>query len=281
MPNKIIEVTDLTFKYRDMSKPAINNISFDVNKGEWLSIIGKNGSGKSTLINLLDGLLKPQSGQIKIDDQDINESEDTINDTRRKVGLVFQHSSNQFVASTVEDDVAFGLENQLVDTSNMKTIVHDVLKEVDMLDYRKSDPSMLSGGQQQRVAIAGILALRPEIIILDEATSMLDPKAKAMITQLIDRIRNKYHLTVISITHNIKEIENSHRCILLKDGQIVENTVPDALFSNLQDVKSYGLTLPFSEQLRIKLKNNGIDVPEKYMNDEEIVEWITKYYSKM
>lgn len=280
MLNNIIKVSDLTFKYKNSSQPAINHISFNIARGEWVSIIGKNGSGKSTLISLLDGILTPQSGQIIIDHDEI--TNENINEIRKKIGIVFQHPSNQFVASTVEDDVAFGLENHQIEFNKMHSLVKDVLSEVDMLKYSQHDPTKLSGGQQQRVAIAGVIVMQPDIIILDEATSMLDPQAKVLMNNLIREIHRNHGLTVISVTHDINEIQNSNRCLLLQDGNLVENTTPDRLFISLeQSPVSYGLTLPFSEQLRLGLKNHGFPVPNTYMNDEEIVKWITQYYSKM
>lgn len=279
MSSKIINVSNLKFKYTDSTNFAVNDLSFDINEGEWVSIIGKNGSGKSTLISLLDGLLKAQSGSIKVDGIELNE--DTVNDIRDRIGIVFQDPNNQFVASTVQDDIAFGLENRNMPQDKMKTAVEKALTDVDMLDYAEKDPTRLSGGQKQRVAIAGILAMNPKIIILDEATSMLDPKAKYLITNLINEVRTKYNLTVLSISHDINEIEKSDRTILIRDGKMVLDTTPQKLFTELYNVEEYGLKLPFSEQLRLRLKEEGFDISDDYLNDEEIVEWITQYYSKM
>ena len=185
------------------------------------------------------------------------------------------------MASTVQDDIAFGLENKNMPQDKMKTAVEKALTDVDMLDYAEKDPTRLSGGQKQRVAIAGILAMNPKIIILDEATSMLDPKAKYLITNLINDVRTKYNLTVLSISHDINEIEKSDRTILIRDGKMVLDTTPQKLFTELDNVEEYGLKLPFSEQLRLRLKEEGFDISDDYLNDEEIVEWITQYYSKM
>lgn len=279
MSSKIINVSNLKFKYTDSTNFAVNDLSFDINEGEWVSIIGKNGSGKSTLISLLDGLLKAQSGSIKVDGIELNE--DTVNNIRDRIGIVFQDPNNQFVASTVQDDIAFGLENRNMPQDKMKDAVEKALTDVDMLDYAEKDPTRLSGGQKQRVAIAGILAMNPKIIILDEATSMLDPKAKYLITNLINEVRTKYNLTVLSISHDINEIEKSDRTILIRDGKMVLDTTPQKLFTKLDNVEEYGLKLPFSEKLRLRLKEEGFDISDDYLNDEEIVEWITQYYSKM
>ncbi|MCK8611502.1 energy-coupling factor transporter ATPase [Apilactobacillus kunkeei] len=275
----MINVSNLKFKYTDSTNFAVNDLSFDINEGEWVSIIGKNGSGKSTLISLLDGLLKAQSGSIKVDGIELNE--DTVNNIRDRIGIVFQDPNNQFVASTVQDDIAFGLENRNMPQDKMKDAVEKALTDVDMLDYAEKDPTRLSGGQKQRVAIAGILAMNPKIIILDEATSMLDPKAKYLITNLINEVRTKYNLTVLSISHDINEIEKSDRTILIRDGKMVLDTTPQKLFTKLDNVEEYGLKLPFSEKLRLRLKEEGFDISDDYLNDEEIVEWITQYYSKM
>lgn len=279
MSQNIIEVSNLKYKYDESDKFAVNDFSMSIKQGEWVSIIGKNGSGKSTLISLLDGLIEKNSGEITIDGDTLNAS--NVYGIRDKIGIVFQNPSNQFVASTVEDDIAFGLENHNLDQDIMHEKVYQALKDVDMLEYAKNDPSRLSGGQKQRVAIAGVLAMQPKIIILDEATSMLDPKAKLLITNLINEVRNKYNLTIISITHDINEIQESNRTILIKDGQKILDTTPSELFTQLANVEEYGLRLPFSEKLRLKLADSGFNVPDNYLNDEEIIEWITQYHSKM
>ncbi|GAA6112646.1 MAG: energy-coupling factor transporter ATPase [Apilactobacillus sp.] len=279
MSQNIIEVSNLKYKYDESDKFAVNDFSMTIKKGEWVSIIGKNGSGKSTLISLLDGLIEKSSGEIIIDGDTLSTT--NVYGIRDKIGIVFQNPSNQFVASTVEDDIAFGLENHNLDQDIMHEKVYQALKDVDMLEYAKNDPSRLSGGQKQRVAIAGVLAMQPKIIILDEATSMLDPKAKLLITNLINEVRNKYNLTIISITHDINEIQESNRTILIKDGQKILDTTPSELFTQLANVEEYGLRLPFSEKLRLKLADSGFNVPDNYLNDEEIIEWITQYHSKM
>lgn len=279
MSQNIIEVSNLKYKYDESDKFAVNDFSMSIKQGEWVSIIGKNGSGKSTLISLLDGLIEKNSGEITIDGDTLNAS--NVYGIRDKIGIVFQNPSNQFVASTVEDDIAFGLENHNLDQDIMHEKVYQALKDVDMLEYAKNDPSRLSGGQKQRIAISGVLAMQPNIIILDEATSMLDPKAKILITNLINDVRNKYNLTIISITHDINEIQESSRTILIKDGQKILDTTPSELFTQLASVEEYGLRLPFSEKLRLRLADSGFNVPDKYLNDEEIIEWITQYHSKM
>ncbi|TPR40877.1 energy-coupling factor transporter ATPase [Apilactobacillus micheneri] len=279
MANNIIDVRNISFKYDDANKNAINDLSFSIDEGEWVSIIGKNGSGKTTLINLLDGLIKSNNGDIIVDNLKIDNK--NLGDVRDKIGIVFQNPENQFVASTVKEDVAFGLENRQYNISKMHKIVDNSLKEVDMLKYKDSNPSKLSGGQQQRVALAGVIAILPKIIILDESTSMLDPKAKKVIINLINKLRIKNKLTVLSITHDMNEIQYSDRVLLLKDGNLIKNISPLKLFNELDDVENYGLEIPFSEKLRLQLKKNGFNIGNNYINDEEIVKWITQYYSKM
>lgn len=279
MANNIIDVRNISFKYDDANKNAINDLSFSIDEGEWVSIIGKNGSGKTTLINLLDGLIKSNNGDIIVDNLKIDNK--NLGDVRDKIGIVFQNPENQFVASTVKEDVAFGLENRQYNISKMHKIVDNSLKEVDMLKYKDSNPSKLSGGQQQRVALAGVIAILPKIIILDESTSMLDPKAKKVIINLINKLRIKNKLTVLSITHDMNEIQYSDRVLLLKDGNLIKNISPLKLFNELDDVENYGLEIPFSEKLRLQLKKNGFNIENNYINDEEIVKWITQYYSKM
>lgn len=279
MANNIIDVRNISFKYGDANKNAINDLSFSIDEGEWVSIIGKNGSGKTTLINLLDGLIKSNNGDIIVDNLKIDNK--NLDNIRDKIGIVFQNPANQFVASTVKEDVAFGLENRQYDISEMHKIVDNSLKEVDMLKYKDSNPSKLSGGQQQRVALAGVIAILPKIIILDESTSMLDPKAKKIIINLINKLRIKNKLTVLSITHDMNEIQYSDRVLLLKDGNLIKNISPLKLFNELDDVENYGLEIPFSEKLRLQLEKNGFNIGNNYINDEEIVKWITQYYSKM
>ncbi|UQS85607.1 energy-coupling factor transporter ATPase [Apilactobacillus apisilvae] len=279
MDKKIINVKNLKFKYDNNSNYAINNLSFSVNKGEWLSIIGKNGSGKTTLISLLDGLIQCETGNIFIDGLELNES--NLNNIRDKIGIVFQNPNNQFVASTVKEDVAFGLENRQYNYQNMHKTVHDILVEVGMTQYENSNPSRLSGGQQQRVALAGVLAVLPSIIILDESTSMLDPKAKDMLINLVNQFRKKYDLTVISITHDMDEVQYSDRVMLLEKGKLIKYISPLTLFNEISNAEDYGLELPLSEKIRIKLSENGFNLGNNYMNNEEIAKWIIRYHSKM
>ena len=276
----IIVVDQLTFRYDLRTEEhVINNLSFTVKQGEWLAIIGDNGSGKSTLAQLLVGLLTPQFGKINISHMEMNES--TKWDIRQKVGLVFQNPDHQFIGTTVQDDIAFGLENINMPYREMKVRVDQALDLVGMTEFRFHDPSRLSGGQKQRVAIAGILALEPEIIILDEATSMLDPKGRAEVLETVKAVKEKSNLTVLSITHDINEAAQADRIFVLEKGQIKYVNVPEEIFKLGDELIDLGLTVPFVEQLKNKLIKNNIHIPDKFMTEERLVEWLWTYDSKM
>ncbi len=221
--DSIIKIRNVSFTYPDTTSPAINNISFDIKRGSWTSIIGHNGSGKSTIIRLINGLLVPDnknSPYIEVDGTELTDK--TVWNIRDKVGIVFQNPDNQFVGATVADDVAFGLENRGVPRSKMLKIVPEAIKAVGMDDYTNAEPSNLSGGQKQRVAIAGILAIQPKIIILDEATSMLDPSGRSKILQIVHQMKKKDNLTVVSITHDIDEANLADQIIVMNNGGLVD-----------------------------------------------------------
>lgn len=264
----IIEVKDLSFRYKeDQEYYDVNNVSFHVKRGEWLSIVGHNGSGKSTTIRLIDGLLEAESGEIWINDQLL--SSENVWDLRRQIGMVFQNSDNQFVGATVEDDVAFGLENQGLPREEMKKRVAESLELVGMLDFKKREPARLSGGQKQRVAIAGVVALRPAILILDEATSMLDPEGRRELIQTVQEIRKDYQMTVVSITHDLEEVAMSDRVLVMKKGQVESTSSPRELFSRA-DLDQIGLDDPFTNQLRESLRETGYQLPDGYLTEGEL-----------
>ena len=269
----IIELGKINYKYQpDDPRPALKDISFTIKQGEWIAIIGHNGSGKSTLAKTINGLLLPESGIVKVGNQTLNE--ENIWSIRRMVGMVFQNPDNQFVGSTVEDDVAFGLENQGIPREEMVIRVQDALEKVRMIDFAKREPARLSGGQKQRVAIAGVVALRPDIIILDEATSMLDPEGRGEVISTIKKIKDESNLTVISITHDIDEAANANRILVMKQGELVNEGTPEQIFSAGPELINLGLDLPFPEKLKSALKQRGIDVPSEYMTEERMVEWL-------
>ena len=264
----IIDVKNLSFRYKESQEYYdVKDITFHVKRGEWLSIVGHNGSGKSTTVRLIDGLLEAESGEIVIDGQRL--TEENVWNIRRQIGMVFQNPDNQFVGATVEDDVAFGLENQGLSRQEMKKRVEEALDLVGMLDFKKREPARLSGGQKQRVAIAGVVALRPSILILDEATSMLDPEGRRELIETVKGIRKDYDMTVISITHDLEEVAMSDRVLVMKKGEIESTSSPRELFSR-NDLDQIGLDDPFANQLKNSLSQNGYDLPENYLTESEL-----------
>ncbi len=264
----IIDVKNLSFRYKESQEYYdVKDITFHVKRGEWLSIVGHNGSGKSTTVRLIDGLLEAESGDIVIDGQRL--TEENVWNIRRQIGMVFQNPDNQFVGATVEDDVAFGLENQGLSRQEMKKRVEEALALVGMLDFKKREPARLSGGQKQRVAIAGVVALRPAILILDEATSMLDPEGRRELIDTVKGIRKDYDMTVISITHDLEEVAMSDRVLVMKKGEIESTSSPRELFSR-NDLDQIGLDDPFANQLKHSLSQNGYDLPENYLTESEL-----------
>ena len=264
----IIDVKNLSFRYKESQEYYdLKDITFHVKRGEWLSIVGHNGSGKSTTVRLIDGLLEAESGEILIDGQQL--TEENIWDLRRQIGMVFQNPDNQFVGATVEDDVAFGLENQGISRQEMKERVEKALNLVGMSDFKKKEPARLSGGQKQRVAIAGVVAQRPAILILDEATSMLDPEGRIELIETVQGIRKDYDMTVISITHDLEEVAMSDRVLVMKKGIIESTSSPRELFSR-NDLYKIGLDDPFANQLKHFLSQSGYDLPEHYLTESEL-----------
>ena len=264
----VVDVKNLSFRYKESQEYYdVKDITFHVKRGEWLSIVGHNGSGKSTTVRLIDGLLEAESGEIVIDGQRL--TEENVWNIRRQIGMVFQNPDNQFVGATVEDDVAFGLENQGLSRQEMKKRVEEALDLVGMLDFKKREPARLSGGQKQRVAIAGVVALRPAILILDEATSMLDPEGRRELIETVKGIRKDYDMTVISITHDLEEVAMSDRVLIMKKGSIESTSSPRELFSR-NDFDQIGLDDPFANQLKYSLSQNGYDLPENYLTESEL-----------
>lgn len=266
----IIEVQNLSYRYDHKSEDYIlKDVSFHVKQGEWLSIVGHNGSGKSTTVRLIDGLLEAESGDIIISGDKL--TADNVWEKRRQIGMVFQNPDNQFVGATVEDDVAFGLENQGMDYSMMVKRVHEALELVGMQNFKEREPARLSGGQKQRVAIAGVVALQPDIIILDEATSMLDPEGRLELIRTVKEIKDKNHLTVISITHDLDEISLSDRVLVMKNGQVESTATPRELFSR-PDLEDLGLDQPFVNQVKAAMIQTGLTLPETYLTEKELQE---------
>lgn len=266
----IIEIKDLAFRYQmNQEHYDVNHVSFYVKRGEWLSIVGHNGSGKSTTVRLIDGLLEAESGEIWIDGDLL--TPENVWEKRRKIGMVFQNPDNQFVGATVEDDVAFGLENQGISLDQMQKRVTEALFLVGMEEFHKKEPARLSGGQKQRVAIAGVVALRPDILILDESTSMLDPEGRLELIKIVQEIRKDHQMTVISITHDLEEVAMSDRVLVMKKGQVESTSSPRELFSR-SDIDKIGLDQPFVNQLRQSLRESGLNLPDLYMTEDELEE---------
>ena len=253
----MLKVRKLTFGYED-NTDIIKDIDFDMEKGDYICLIGANGSGKSTLAKLISGLLSAKSGEIVIDGLVLNL--DNLTSIREKIGIVFQNPDNQFIGSTVEDDIAFGLENYQVESEKMPDIIKHYAAEVKMTDFLKFEPSSLSGGQKQRVAIAGVLATNPELLIFDEATSMLDPIGKKEIINLIKSLNKEKHKSVISITHDMEEISDCDKVLVLDEGRIAFYGKPHDLIKNSEVVKKAKLNLPFATEFALLLKNKGKNI---------------------
>lgn len=279
--NNAIEFRHVSFTYPDTEKPVLNDINFKIRSGSWTALIGHNGSGKSTISKLTNGLLLPDAdANSKIIVSGITLNSKTVWNVREKVGIVFQNPDNQFVGATVGDDVAFGLENRGVPRNEMIRIVNRVLSDVGMLDYINAEPANLSGGQKQRVAIAGILAVEPDIIILDESTSMLDPNGRNQILKIIRQLMIDKNLTIISITHDIDEASLADDVIVLNDGEILAQSDPIDIFSKPELLQEIGLDIPFVEKVILKLKETGIKVPQSIKTQDELEQYLCQLNSK-
>ena len=276
MSQPIIELNNISFQYPNNETDALQDVSLEINKGEWIAIIGPNGSGKSTLAKIMNGLLVPYAGQVRINGQLLNE--ETVWEARRAVGMVFQNPDNQFVGATVEDDIAFGLENNGIPREEMVTRINDALEKVRIENFRDHEPARLSGGQKQRVALASVIALRPDVVILDEATAMLDPLGRREVIAAIRELKKEFDLTVISITHDIDEASYADRIIVMNRGEIVKRDTPETIFALGEELVAMGLDVPFAQKLKEALLQRGVDVPESYLNEEALFEWLIKSY---
>lgn len=256
-----IEIKNLNFSY-DQTQDVVKDVSFVVKKGSYTTLIGHNGSGKSTIAKLIIGLLEKEKGSILIDGEEL--SIETIEGIRRKIGIVFQNPDNQFIGATVRDDIAFGLENHQVAPSEMDEIIENYAKEVGMSEYLDHEPTRLSGGQKQRVAIAGILSMKPEILILDEATSMLDPEGKEDINNLVKQLHKENNMTILSITHDVEEVLKSDHVIVMYEGRIVKDGRPSEVMKNEEELVRLKLAAPYSVRLANELKKLGIPVKQAW-----------------
>ena len=273
----IIDVKDLVFSY-DEKEETIRNVSFSIETGTYTTIIGHNGSGKSTIAKLIAGLLEKKSGSIMIDGLDLNM--ENLNAIRNKIGIVFQNPDNQFIGSTVRDDIAFGLENHCVPQEDMDEIINTNAARVKMTKYLESEPTHLSGGQKQRVAIAGVLAMHPEILIFDEATAMLDPQGKDEIKKVIMDLHHESDFTILSITHDIDEIAASDAVIVLNDGQVVMQGTPAEIFAQEDKLKKVQLDLPFAVKMEKLLNRRGVKT-DRALTMEGLVDQLCQLRSDM
>lgn len=272
-----VRLEHVFYKYEDTEKYAVKDVSVSAQKGEWVALVGHNGSGKSTIAKLLNGLLFPEDGLIKIGHFVL--SEKNIWDIRRQVGMVFQNPDNQFVGATVQDDVAFGLENHGVPHDTMVERVESALNEVGMQSYALHEPARLSGGQKQRVAIAGVLALQPDVIILDEATSMLDPRGRAEVMETIRIMREQEDITVISITHDLDEVLFADRVIVMNNGEVHSEGTPQEIFEQADAMREIGLGVPFIIELQEKLVAGGFETGSTVLSEGALLDQLWKLNS--
>lgn len=270
----MIELKNVSFKYRaedEKADFAIKDLNLEIDKGKFVAIVGHNGSGKSTLAKLLNGLILPTSGDVIVDE--INTKDETkLLDLRRKVGMVFQNPDNQAVATIVEEDVAFGPENLQLTSSEIVERVNMALEAVDMTEYRDHAPHLLSGGQKQRIAIAGILAMLPDYIVLDESTAMLDPMGRNEIISIVNKLNKEQNKTVILITHHMDEIIGCDKVIVMTDGKKIAEGTPKEIFYKEKEIKEAGLVIPDIIKLSQELKKQGIDIKENILTSEELVD---------
>ena len=268
MRDTIIRLKDVFFQYEGNERPAVAGVCLDVQAGEFLAVLGRNGSGKSTLARLLNALLIPTSGTVEVDG--LVATEDNPYPVREVCGMVFQNPDNQIVATVVEEDCAFGLENRGVPSEEIRRRVDEALTEVGMRERALSSPSMLSGGQKQRVAIAGVLAMRPKIIVFDESTAMLDPIGRRDVFRLARRINREEGITVIWITHFMEEAVQADRVVVMEDGKVELIGEPRQVFSNVDQVLMYGLDVPEMMKLSARLREAGVNVPKDTLTVEEM-----------
>ena len=269
MGQEIIRVQDVVYHYEGSEAEAVAGVSLQVERGEFVAVLGRNGSGKSTLAKLLNALILPASGEIYIDGLAAHVA-DNAYDVRKKCGMVFQNPDNQIIATIVEEDCAFGLENLGVEPKEIRRRVDEALKAVGMLDFAQSAPHMLSGGQKQRVAIAGVLAMRPKIIVFDESTAMLDPSGRKEVFQTARRLNREEGITIVWITHFMQEAAQADRLLVMHDGKIALEGKPREVFENVETIHEMGLSVPPMAQLATELRQAGLPLPRGILTVEEM-----------
>ena len=287
MDNCIIKVENLSFSYQDdgtsginATPPALNDVSFKIKKGEYISVLGHNGSGKSTLAKLLNLILEPTGGKIYIDGKDLTAEEfgdEDVFEIRQKVGMVFQNPDNQLVATVVEEDVAFGPENLGLPREEIRKRVFDSLALVGMTEYSRHAPHKLSGGQKQRVAIAGIIAMRPEVIIFDESTAMLDPLGRRDVIDIMERLNREEKITIINITHYMDEAARADRVLVVNDGKLTFDGTPNEVFKNVTSLREIGLEAPQGRELIHELSELGYNIDTDAISEEECTAAVLNY----
>lgn len=279
MKRPLVVLDNISYRYDSQQSYALNKVSFEIFEGEWLAIVGHNGSGKSTLAKLLNGLQFPQEGKLIVCGYELNE--ETVWEVRKKIGMVFQNPDNQFVGTTVEDDVAFGLENIGIPREIMTERIADSLKKVKMDLFLDQEPHHLSGGQKQRVAIASVLALQPAVIILDEATSMLDPRGREEVLKTVRELKEQRNITVISITHDLEEAAKADRILVMNHGELYKEGTPEQIFELDEELVRLGLDIPFPVKMGKALREKGVSLTKHFLSEEELVKELwTSHYNK-
>ena len=268
MDQAIIKLKNVSFQYNEDDECAVSGLDLEIARGSFTAVLGHNGSGKSTLAKLLNGILLPTEGEVLVNGLDTRD-EDTLLDVRRTVGMVFQNPDNQIVASVVEDDVAFAPENLGVPSGEIRERVDEALKRVGMYDFRLHAPHLLSGGQKQRVAIAGVLAMRPECIVMDEPTAMLDPIGRREVLNAVRELRRGRGMTVVLITHHMEECVHADRLIVMSDGAVAMDGTPKEVFSRVEELRALGLAAPETVSLLYGLRQSGWDVPLDALTPED------------
>ncbi|MBO5714570.1 MAG: energy-coupling factor transporter ATPase [Clostridia bacterium] len=274
----ILKVENVSFSY-DKKIDVLKNVSLEVKRGEYLAVIGHNGSGKSTLARLFNALLLPDQGKIYVEDIDTADKNNQFK-IRENVGVIFQNPDNQLVASIVEDDVAFGPENLGLSREETGKRIDFALNAVGMQSFRKFSPERLSGGQKQRIAIAGVLALQPKILVLDESTSMLDPEGRREVLKVVKKLNRENGVTVIAITHYMEEVVDADRVVVINDGTVAMSGTPQEIFREKQQLKSYGLELPLPAYIAEKLRLKGVDIPYTILTEQQLSEALCKLKQK-
>ncbi|WP_077623990.1 energy-coupling factor ABC transporter ATP-binding protein [Sediminibacillus massiliensis] len=277
MEKSLIEFRNVSFRYGENQPWVLENVSFQIASDEWVAIIGHNGSGKSTIAKLMNGLLFAQEGEILVDGLPVNEN--TIWEVRKKVGMVFQNPDNQFVGTTVRDDVAFGLENRGVQREEMLKRMEESLNAVGMKEYALHEPHRLSGGQKQRVAIASVMAISPDVIILDEATAMLDPKGRQEIMKTVQSVKKQKNLALVTITHDLNEVVQAERVIVMNQGKLLFEASPRDVFKRKAELREIGLDTPFTAKMAEELNKRGVVLTGEPINHEELLEELWTLHS--